>query len=80
MSSKLLKYGALVMLVAQNAMAVIGMRFSRVTEGPMYVVSTAILATEVSGWVVSLPCRGCVCLPCCACLTCSASSVRRDVT
>jgi hypothetical protein len=64
MTSKVIKYGPLALLIAQNTLAVIGMRFSRVAEGPMYIVSTAVLTTEVSRVAA---CRRClhVCMSAC---------------
>jgi solute carrier family 35 (UDP-sugar transporter), member A1/2/3 len=41
------KYGALALLVLQNTLLVIFMRYSRVSEGPMYAASTAVFSMEV---------------------------------
>jgi UDP-sugar transporter A1/2/3 len=41
------KYGALLLLVLQNTLLVIAMRYSRVSEGPMYAASTAVFSMEV---------------------------------
>lgn len=40
------KYGALVLLVLQNTLLVVAMRYSRVSEGPMYAASTAVFLME----------------------------------
>lgn len=47
MAASFAKYGALVALVAQNTIGVIGMRYTRVADGPMYLSSSAVLITEV---------------------------------
>ena len=41
------KYSALALLVLQNTLLVIFMRYSRVSEGPMYAASTAVFSMEV---------------------------------
>lgn len=51
------KYGALVLLVLQNTLLVIFMRYSRVSEGPMYAASTAVFCMEV---IKFLCCNGVV--------------------
>ena len=48
MSTEVIKYGALVALIAQNSFGVIGMRYTRLAGGPMYLTSVAVLTAEVS--------------------------------
>jgi UDP-sugar transporter A1/2/3 len=45
------KYGALALLVLQNTLLVICMRYSRVSEGPMYAASTAVFCMEAIKFV-----------------------------
>ena len=45
------KYGALLLLVLQNTLLVVAMRYSRVSEGPMYAASTAVFLMEAVKFV-----------------------------
>ena len=47
-----LKYLSLVVLVAQNTALVLTMRYSRTTEGPQYLPSTAVTLAEIVKIVV----------------------------
>jgi len=47
MSSLLLRYGSLALLVAQDTALVLLLRFSRQQAGPMYLSSTAVCCMEV---------------------------------
>ena len=50
-----IKYISLVILVAQNAALVLTMRYSRlVTDGKMYLASTAVVLTEFMKFVICL--------------------------
>ncbi len=47
LTSKTMKYGALLLLVAQNTFLVLLMRISRTTGGDMYASSTAVVCMEI---------------------------------
>lgn len=52
---KNMKYISLIVLVAQNAALVLTMRYSRmVTDGKMYLASTAVVLTELLKFTISL--------------------------
>ena len=55
------KYGALALLVLQNTLLVICMRYSRISEGPMYAASTAVFCMEFIKFVC---CHGVVLYQC----------------
>ena len=55
MADSNVKYISLVILVAQNAALVLTMRFSRmVTDGKMYLASTAVVLTELMKFVICM--------------------------
>uniref|UniRef100_A0A7S2WAX6 UDP-N-acetylglucosamine transporter n=1 Tax=Rhizochromulina marina TaxID=1034831 RepID=A0A7S2WAX6_9STRA len=51
---RVIKYGALALLVLQNTALVLTMRYSRVSDGPRYVSSTAVASMELVKFVTCL--------------------------
>ena len=50
-SNTILKYTSLLLLVIQNTVVVLLLRYSRTMEGPRYLTSTAVVITEIMKFV-----------------------------